>query len=157
MMEIRSAYGKRKRVQVAMDGESLTKQSFKDDCDINKIVKRYQKTGVIEHVSRKRPRFGDAPAAGEDLLSAYLLVEEAEAMFSALPADIRRRFENDPAALLKFMDDPNNQAEAEELGLVAGPEKRRTEKPQEERSAEADREPPDKEKSSEEGSEEPKE
>jgi hypothetical protein len=36
----------------------------------------------------------------------------------ALPANIRSRFDNDPAKLIDFMENPANREEAESLGLV---------------------------------------
>jgi hypothetical protein len=36
----------------------------------------------------------------------------------ALPADVRARFENDPANLLDFMVNPANNAECIKLGLI---------------------------------------
>jgi len=39
----------------------LTRSSFKDECDVNKIVKTYQTTGMVNHVARVSPQYGDAP------------------------------------------------------------------------------------------------
>lgn len=36
----------------------------------------------------------------------------------SLPAELRKRFRNDPGMLLAFLEDPQNRAEAESLGLV---------------------------------------
>lgn len=41
------------------NGKSLTKSEFKNECDINLIVKRFDKTGLITHVSNMSPIFGD--------------------------------------------------------------------------------------------------
>jgi phage internal scaffolding protein len=38
--------------------------------------------------------------------------------FEALPAQIRARFDNDPAQLIEFLENSDNRPEAEELGLV---------------------------------------
>jgi len=40
---------------------SLTRQSFKDECDVNQIVQRYTETGMINHIPRTTPQYGDAP------------------------------------------------------------------------------------------------
>ena len=42
----------------------------------------------------------------------------AKTEFESLPAQIRARFQNDPAQLIEFLQDENNRPEAEELGLV---------------------------------------
>lgn len=96
--------------------ESRTKQSFKDECDINFIMKRYEKTGVIDFVNRRAARFGDATA--QDFHESMCLVRDASAAFDGLPAHLRSRFQNDPEQLLAFLDDDENRAEAVKLGLV---------------------------------------
>lgn len=40
-------------------GPSRTQQHFMDSCDINKILAKYRKTGVIEHVKRAKAMYGD--------------------------------------------------------------------------------------------------
>lgn len=40
---------------------SLTRGSFKDECDVNNIVRRYAQTGMVNHVPRGTPQYGDAP------------------------------------------------------------------------------------------------
>nr|QJB20098.1 MAG: internal scaffolding protein [Microvirus sp.] len=109
------------RVSVAMvfDGPGKTLQAFKDECDINRIMKRYQQTGVIDHVNRASPKFGDLEAI--DFQSALNLVIEAEHRFAALPAELRDRFGNDPARLLQFVENPSNAQEAVKLGLLDSP------------------------------------
>ena len=42
----------------------------------------------------------------------------AQDEFEALPAQIRARFDNDPAKLIEFLENSENRPEAEELGLV---------------------------------------
>lgn len=113
---MRSCSIPRRRVQKEIVGPSATKQSFKEECDINNIMKHYQNTGVLEHVNRQQPRFGFVPAL--DLQEALTLVSEADEAFAGLSAEVRKRFENDPVELLKFVGDEGNREEAEELGLV---------------------------------------
>lgn len=99
---------------------SLTKQEFADDCDINVIMARYEKTGVIDHVNRRQPEFGDF-ADMVDYQTALNIVNEADSRFSDLPASVRARFENDPRQLLAFVADPANRDEAMDLGLIERP------------------------------------
>lgn len=40
---------------------SLTRGSFKDECDVNRIVANYRRTGLINHVGKRTPQYGDAP------------------------------------------------------------------------------------------------
>lgn len=99
-----------------------TKQHFKDTCDINKIVARWRKTGVLEHVSTKVASYG-AFTQPNDLAEAYDQVNRAEELFHELPSEIRKRFDNDAIALIEFLEDPANVEESQELGLRDTPRK----------------------------------
>ena len=114
-----------RRVSISfVDAPSMTRQEFKDECDINQIMRRYYKTGVISHVNKYQGVYGDCPAS--DFTEAVALVERAEGMFSELPAHVRKRFENDPAQFLAFVEDESNREEAVLLGLIEVPADLRT-------------------------------
>lgn len=115
-MTIRSAYSPPVKVAFSSSAPSMTKQSFKRECDINHIMSRFQKTGVIEFAKRFEPRYGDA--TGVDFRAAMQLIAEAKTMFQELPSSTRARFRNDPANFLEFVNNPANAAEARELGLL---------------------------------------
>lgn len=115
----RSCSSPRLRVITETPGPGRTLQAFKDECDINKIMSRYNQTGVIDHINRAQPRFGDLQAP--DFQDAMNLVIDAEQRFAALPSDVRDRFGNDPARLLSFVADQANAAEAARLGLIDAP------------------------------------
>ena len=53
------------------DMPSMTKQSFKDECDINKIMAKFQKTGAIEHYAKHAPSYGDAFVSESKLHVTY--------------------------------------------------------------------------------------
>lgn len=93
-----------------------TEQAHKDQCDINKIIARYDKTGLITHISKFEGRFGDL--SGADFTEMAQQVAHAKSMFEELPSSIRNRFDNDPGKLLAFMDDEGNRDEAIELGMI---------------------------------------
>jgi len=96
-----------------------TKQSFRDEADINVLMKRYEKTGRLVDpyvVGRRQAVFGDF-GDGLDFMDAHQRVQDARKAFQTLPARVRDRFGNDPAELLMFLADPANAAEAVELGL----------------------------------------
>lgn len=98
-------------------GEGRTKQSFKDECDINKIMNRYVKTGQLPAMQRKNPQYGDFSSA-LDFQAAQDIVVKAREQFEALPAKVRSRFKNEPSEFLRFMEDPENVKEMESLGLI---------------------------------------
>lgn len=93
-----------------------TEQSHKDTCNINKIIRKYDKTGLIRHVSTIEAKFGSL--SGDDFKTMVDRVMEARRMFNELPANVRKRFENDPGKLLEFMEDGANRQEAIDLGLI---------------------------------------
>ncbi|QCQ85075.1 internal scaffolding protein [Blackfly microvirus SF02] len=99
---------------------TMTKQSFKDDCDINNIMRKYERTGVLDHTAMSVPQYGEymGSMSYQDSLNAILYAQD---QFAALPADLRARFGNDPAELLSFMEDSANLDEAVKLGLVQKP------------------------------------
>lgn len=105
-------------VGLCCSDKSLTQQSASAECDINQIVKRFERTGVLSHLNDRVARYGDA-SGSVSYHEALNLVRAAEGMFAALSADIRDRFDNDPGRLLAFLEDPKNRSEAVSLGLVS--------------------------------------
>lgn len=103
---------------------SMTQQSFKDECDINEIVRRFGLTGELPENFRA-PQSGDFTGV-TDFQTAMNAVIEAQAQFDSLPAHIREEFRNDPQRLMDFVSDDKNKDRAIELGLVPkAPEKTR--------------------------------
>ena len=101
---------------LACEEPSLAQQHFKDECDINNILRQFNITGLLPE-SPLSPRYGDFSGIG-DYHTALNRVIAAQDEFEALPAQIRARFDNDPSKLIEFLDDDNNRPEAEALGLV---------------------------------------
>ena len=111
-------YGKHLVVDVDMSTSTefgMTKQSFKDECDINNIMARFAVTGVVDFVNDHQGQFGDVSAI--DFQNSLNTVIAAEALFEAMPSGLRDRFSNDPQKFLNFMDDPLNIDESVRLGL----------------------------------------
>lgn len=107
----------RQSLPTKLSGDSLTKQEFRDECDIHTIMKKYEKTGLVDHASRFRGRYGDfldAPTFQESIDA----VRKAEEMFMSLPSRIRGEFENDPAKFLEFAQDEANFDKLREMGLA---------------------------------------
>ncbi len=96
---------------------SLTKQSFKDECDVNRIMKNFEKTGHVDHLNNRAKLYGDF-ANAEDYHSSVNLVMDAQKSFDALPSEVRLRFDNQPAKFLEFANNPENMEELKTLGLT---------------------------------------
>lgn len=95
---------------------SLAQQHFKDETDINNILRQFNITGQLP-TALLSPRYGDFTGI-VDYQSALNAVIAAEDGFMSLPADTRAKFGNDPEQLIQFLADEGNRAEAEKLGLV---------------------------------------
>lgn len=124
-MDFRSAYTASLRVpfdQTIPDpitGEiqvSMTKQSFADESEINNIMAKYEKTGLIEHV-KNHGGYSDMPAP-LDYQEALQLTIDAQLSFDELPAQVRREFNNNPFDFLAFVENPANVERMAELGLL---------------------------------------
>lgn len=96
--------------------EDKTKQSFKDECDINVLMARYEKTGVMPDYGGREGRYLDC--TGIDFRESQEMVAQAKSLFAQLPWQVRERFRNDPAQMLDFVEDERNRDEARELGLL---------------------------------------
>lgn len=97
--------------------KGFTVQADRDDADINKIIARFNKSGVLPPTMKGEPFYGDA-SDFDDLQGALLKVKAADELFMQYPAELRERFDNDPVKMLDFLADEGNRKEAEELGLV---------------------------------------
>jgi phage internal scaffolding protein len=95
---------------------TLAQQHYKDECDINNILRQFNVTGLLPE-STLSPRYGDFTGI-TDYHTALNQVIAAEDEFMRLPAELRSRFDNDPAKLIEFIDNSENKDEAIKLGLV---------------------------------------
>lgn len=95
---------------------SLTQQQFKEESDINTIVRRFGLTGQMPE-SPRVPSYGDFTEV-TDYHTALNAVREADEAFLRLPAQIRAEFDNDPQKLLEALEEPRNADRLRELGLL---------------------------------------
>jgi len=101
------------------DSESVTQQHFKEECDINTIVKRYSQTGLITHVNKSQPNYGYATS--QSFTEAMHMVATATEEFEKLPSEIRAHFDNDTAKYLDAIQDESRVDELAEIGLIEKP------------------------------------
>ena len=111
----------RKSVALTFIGDKVyTKQSFKDECDINILMASYKATGVLNHLAQGLPSFGDF-SSSVTYHEASMAILDAQAAFDQLPSEIRTKMNNDPHQLLQFLEDPANREEATQMGLFDPP------------------------------------
>lgn len=99
------------------EGESLTKQEFRSQVNINNILKKYAKNGVDPFCITQDAKYGDFTDV-PSYQDALDLVISAGEHFAQLDAATRRRFDNDPGKLLDFLSNRDNYEEAVSLGLI---------------------------------------
>lgn len=97
---------------------SLARQEFAEECDINTLMERYEKSGAFTHVNRALPIYMDCTQI-PDLRGAIDVMREATASFNSLPAKVRREFDNDPQKFVDFARDPANVQQMKDWGLGA--------------------------------------
>lgn len=104
------------RVMTINEEPTRTQQQFKDDVNVNNIMKRYKKTGQITHLSGRQGQYMNLTSA-PDYFEAMQKIATANSAFLTLPSEVRRRFGNDPALLLEFIHDERNYDEGVKLGI----------------------------------------
>lgn len=94
---------------------SVAEQSQKEESDINNLVKRFGITGNLP-TGRRAPVFGDFTGVA-DYRTLIERQREAEASFMSLPAEARKRFQNDLSEFVAFCSDDANADELKRMGL----------------------------------------
>lgn len=99
-------------------GESMTQQNFKDECDVNNIMRKFEKTGMVSHVNSVQGTYADYTDMPQSYHEALEQVQSAHDMFMTIPAKIRAEFNNDPGEFLAFVEDPANADKLRDMGLA---------------------------------------
>ncbi len=86
--------------------DGRTKQAFKDEADINKILRRAQKAGTMSHLEKYESTYGDF--ADFDFFGAQIQLTKGRDVFDALPSELRSEFDQSPAAFFDYVNDPAN-------------------------------------------------
>lgn len=116
----REEYQERQNKTSITSGPSKTSQDKKNSVDINRIMKRAQKNGIMPDFNRREVFYSDF-ASLPNYQESLNMVIKMENEFMAMPAKIRKKFDNDPQKLIDFVTDPKNEDEAVELELLPKP------------------------------------
>lgn len=114
---MRSLYVEHEPVKLICTGKTRAMQSMAKECDINLILKKYAKTGMINHVNEHKGNYADLPS-DLDFHAAQQILIDAENAFESLPAVVRKKFDNSPGDFLAFVQNPENLPEMEKMGLT---------------------------------------
>ena len=107
---------------LSCEDASRTKRSFKEECDINTIMRRFGVSGAAPQNVRA-PTYQDFEEVF-DFRSAMHVLMDAEKSFMAMPSEVRKRFGNDPQEFVEFCSSEANLDEMKRLGLIRVEEKR---------------------------------
>lgn len=103
----------RRRVSIDCSKDGRTKQSFRDECDINLIMARFLKTGQLSHLNKSSPRYGDSSS---DFNARMNVITSAKSSYEDLPSSVRDNFDG-PEDFYHFVSDPKNSQEIFDMGL----------------------------------------
>jgi hypothetical protein len=98
---------RRLRNKVDASSPVLTDQSMVKNQDINNIMKKYQKTGVLPQTRQALAQYLDVSEV-PSLEEAHEAIIEARNMFNELPSDVRKLMDNDPTKLHEYCSNPEN-------------------------------------------------
>lgn len=90
-----------------------TKQCYKDECDVNKILERAQTIEGLSHLEKHGAHYADY--SDFDFQSHAYKMAKGQEIFEELPAEIKREFKQNPQAFFEFATDPKNANRLPEL------------------------------------------
>lgn len=106
--------------QPAEYNDGRTKQSFKDETDVNNIINKHARMGTLSHLEQWGGQYGDW--TNFDFQDAQNQIARANSMFEELPASVRQEFSNSPEKFLEFVNHPDNKDDlAAKLPDLAAP------------------------------------
>ncbi len=93
-------------VKAPVYDDGMTKQCHKDECDIEKIMARFDVSGTISHLSKYEPVYADF--SDFDFQTQTQMLTRGREIFDALPAELRQEFGQSPEKFFKYVNDPAN-------------------------------------------------
>lgn len=109
---------RRPRVLSNIPTQSKTEQAHKADVNINTIMAKARRGQMVPQT--QGGLYGDFTGM-PDFHEAQNRIQDAYNDFMRLPATMRKKFNNDPGYLLDFLNNPENESEAQQMGLIPMP------------------------------------
>lgn len=110
----------RERVRFKSVGKSKVQQQFRKDSDINNILKKYEKTGLLVDpniIRAGKPIFGDFSNM-PTYFEAVTKINEINEQFMRLNPEVRAEFLNEPGNMVEFLNNPENYEKAVKMGIL---------------------------------------
>ncbi len=125
---IRSAYDGSRVEVTAGGGDTMVREAFRDECDVNKIVARYALAGTMP-LTVAEAAYGDVSEVS-DYKTALDLVYASKDRLSELPDAAREMYMKDPLGYWTALDATKERSDLVELGLLEAPEEPVVDAPQ---------------------------
>ncbi len=90
-----------------------TKQSQKDETDINKLLERSARDGTLSHLEKYQAQYADY--SDYDFETHVKTMANGQTMFEELPAEIKREFHQSPQEFFEFVNNPANSSDLPRL------------------------------------------
>ena len=119
-MQIRSLYALGDPVKgLEFHEPSLTQQQFKQDCEIESLLKAHNLSQVmgIMNNHNQQPLYGDVSEIPDFHVSQNHLARATE-YFEGLPSDVRSRFNNSLSEFLTTLNNPSAREALTEMGVL---------------------------------------
>lgn len=124
-MQIRSRYALGDPVKgLEFHEPSLTQQQFKDECEIESLLKAHnlgQVMGILNNHGQQ-PLYGDVSEI-PDFHASQNHVARATEYFEGLPSDVRSRFNNSLSEFLTTLNNPDAREALTEMGVLKAADK----------------------------------
>lgn len=115
-MEFQTAYGPKIKLTTTNNDPTMTKVALAEQLDVNNIIKKYNKTGILKNAENYEAIFGDFNET--DFQESLNTIIKAEELFINVPSKIRAQFENSPGRFIDFATNPENLQQMRDWGLA---------------------------------------
>jgi chromosome condensin MukBEF ATPase and DNA-binding subunit MukB len=93
-IKITKPYDKKQSPKIICQELTKTVQHIKKDCDINNIINRFTKTGIIDHTTQRKPQYTEDQELPNDYMVALNKIKQMDETFDRLPKDMREKLVN---------------------------------------------------------------
>lgn len=90
-----------------------TKQSQKNETDINMLLERASRSDSLSHLDKYQPLYGDY--AGYDFEKHINTITAGQGIFEQLPAEVKREFDQSAQKFFEYVTDDKNKERLPQL------------------------------------------
>lgn len=98
--------------------ETITQSQWEPTTKIDYLLRKYSANGLNPYAPSLPAEYLDVSEYGDFQVNQNKMLDVMD-YFDSLPSNIRKMFDNDPAALIGFLSNPANADKARQIGLLA--------------------------------------